>query len=62
LNFNCIFPSCDYKRNNIKEEEFLQHLKETHHTEMKDSSEKEDMPIKMIEMMAVSNSKVFINS
>jgi len=37
-------------------------LKETHHTEMKDSSEKENIPIKMIEMMAVSNSKVFINS
>ena len=29
---------------------------------MKDSSEKENIPIKMIEMMAVSNSKVFINS
>jgi hypothetical protein len=62
LNFNCIFSDCNYKENNIEEKEFLKHLKETHHTEIKNSSEKENMSIEMIEMMAVSNSKVFINS
>ena len=29
---------------------------------MKEASERESIPIKMIEMMSVSNSKVFINS
>jgi len=62
LNFNCIFPSCNYKRNNIEEEEFLKHLKEIHHNEITDISEKENIPIKTAEMMATSNSKVFINS
>jgi hypothetical protein len=62
LNFNCIFPDCHYKENNIEEKEFLQHLKEKHHDEMKGVSEKENISIEIAEMMAVSNSKVFINS
>jgi hypothetical protein len=57
-----VFPSCNYKRNGIEEEEFLNHLKEEHYTEMLDISKKENIPIKMIEMITVSNSKVFINS
>jgi hypothetical protein len=62
LNFNCVFPSCDYKRNDIEEEEFLKHLKDEHSNEMSEISEKENIPIKMVEMMTVSNSKVFINT
>ena len=62
MNFNCVFPSCDYKRNDIEEEEFLKHLKEEHGEEMEDASNKTCMPIKLVEMMTVSNSKVFINS
>jgi len=62
MNFNCVFPSCNYKRNDIEEEEFLKHLKEEHHNEMLNISKKENIPIKMAEMMTVSNSKVFINS
>ena len=62
MNFNCVFPSCNYKRNDIEEEEFIEHLKEEHHNEMRDISKKENIPIKMAEMMTVSNSKVFINS
>ena len=62
LNFKCVFPSCNYKRNDIDEEEFLEHLKSEHHKEISETSKKESMPINMIEMMAVSNSKVFINS
>jgi len=62
LNFNCVFPSCNYKRNDIEEEEFLKHLKEEHHNEMQDISKKENILIKMAEMITVSNSKVFINS
>jgi len=62
LNFNCVFPSCNYKRNDIEEEEFLKHLKEEHQNEMLDISKKENIPIKMVEMMTISNSKVFINS
>jgi hypothetical protein len=57
-----VFPSCSYKSNGIEEEEFLNHLKEEHHAEMLDISKKENMPIKMAEMITVSNSKVFINS
>ena len=62
MNFNCIFPTCDYKHNDIEEEEFLKHLKENHQKEMQDISKKENMPINMVEMITVSNSKVFINS
>jgi len=62
MNFNCIFTSCNYKHNTIEEEEFLRHLKEEHHNEILDISKKENIPIKMAEMIATSNSKVFINS
>jgi len=62
LNFNCVFPSCNYKRNDIEEDDFLKHLKDEHRDEMKEISEKENIPIKMAEMMTISNSKVFINS
>ncbi|MGH1567080.1 MAG: hypothetical protein ACRBB5_06660 [Nitrosopumilus sp.] len=62
MNFNCIFPSCNYKRNDIEEKEFLKHLKEEHNNEMSDISKKENMSIKMAEMITISNSKVFINS
>ena len=62
MNFNCIFPSCDYKQNDIEEEEFLMHLKEEHDKDMQDISKKEKMSIKMAEMITISNSKVFINS
>ena len=62
LNFNCIFPQCNFKRNNIKEEEFSKHLNDEHHDEILEISKKENLPIKIAEMMAVSNSKVFINS
>ena len=62
MNFNCIFASCNYKRNDVKEEEFLKHLKEGHWDEISDISKKENISIKMVEMMSISNSKVFINS
>ena len=62
MNFNCIFTSCNYKRNNTEEEEFLKHLREEHHNEILDISKKENISIKMAEMIATSNSKVFINS
>ena len=61
MNFNCVFPSCNYKRNDINEEDFLNHLKQEHHVEMIDVSKKENIPINMVEMITVSNSKVFIN-
>jgi len=62
LNFNCVFPSCDFKENDIEEEEFLKHLNDVHHDEMVEVSERENIPIKMVEMISVSNSTVFINS
>jgi predicted metal-binding transcription factor (methanogenesis marker protein 9) len=62
LNFNCVFPDCTFKRNDISEEDFLQHLSKVHHEEMMDSSKKEKISLKTVEMMTVSNSKVFINS
>ena len=62
MNFNCVFPDCKYKSNDIEEEEFLKHLKEEHHNEMQEISKKENIPIKMTEMITISNSKVFINS
>jgi len=61
VNFNCVFPSCNYKRNDINEEDFLNHLKQEHHAEMLDVSKKENIPINRVEMISVSNSKVFIN-
>lgn len=62
MNFNCVFPTCNYKANNIEEKEFLTHLKDKHHSDMINISKKENIPIEMAEMMTVSNSKVFINS
>ena len=62
MNFNCVFPSCVFKRNGIEEQDFQIHLKEEHHVEMLEISKKENMPINMVEMITISNSKVFINS
>jgi len=62
LNFNCIFTSCSFKRNNVEEEEFLKHLSENHPDEILEISKKENIPIKMAQMIAVTNSTVFINS
>ena len=62
MNFNCVFPSCNYKHNDISEEEFIIHLRDVHHNEMLDISKKENIPITMAEMITISNSKVFINS
>ena len=57
-----MFPDCNYKENNIEEEEFLKHLNEKHQKEIISISEKEEIPINMAEMITISNSKVFINS
>ena len=62
MNFNCVFPSCDYKKNDITEEEFVAHLHEKHQNEIQEAAKKENIPVKMIEMMTVSNSRVFINT
>ena len=62
MNFNCVFSECDYKRNDISEEEFLLHLKESHNDEMLEISKKENIPIGAAQMITTSNSKVFINS
>lgn len=62
MNFNCVFPSCNFKKNNIEEEEFLKHLKEEHQNEMLEVSKKENIPVNAVEMMSVSNSRVFLNS
>ena len=62
LNFNCIFTSCSFKQNNVDEEEFLNHLSEAHSDEILEISKKENIPIKMAEMIVVTNSTVFINS
>jgi len=62
LNFNCIFTSCSFKQNNVEEEEFLKHLSEEHSDEILGISKKENIPIKMAQMIAVTNSTVFINS
>lgn len=62
MNFNCVFPECNFKQNNIEEEVFLKHLREEHQKDLISISEKEEIPIEMAEMITVSNSKVFINS
>ncbi len=62
LNFNCIFTSCSFKQNNVEEEEFLKHLSEEHSNEILEISKKENVPIKIAQMIAVTNSTVFINS
>ncbi len=62
LNFNCIFTTCNFKQNNIEESEFLKHLQDKHTKEIIDISKKENMSIKAVEMITISNSRVFINS
>ena len=62
MNFNCIFPTCNFKQNNIQESEFLKHLQDEHTKEIIDISKKENMSIKAVEMITISNSRVFINS
>ena len=62
MNFNCVFSECNFKQNNIKEEEFLKHLREKHQEELSYVARKEEIPIEMAEMITISNSKVFINS
>lgn len=57
-----MFPDCNYKENNIEEEEFLKHLREKHQDEITSISKKEEIPVNMAEMITTSNSKVFINS
>jgi hypothetical protein len=46
----------------VEEEEFLKHLSEEHDDEILEISKKENIPIKMAQMVAVTNSTVFINS
>ena len=62
LNFNCVFPSCGFKCNNVEEIEFLKHLKEKHSEELLKISKKENMSVKAVEMITTSNSSVFINT
>ena len=62
LNFNCIFTTCNFKQNNIEESEFLKHLQDEHTKEIVEISKKENMSIKAVEMITISNSTVFINS
>ena len=62
MNFNCVFSNCDYKKNNITEDEFLIHLREKHGSELESVSKKENIPVSVAEMMSISNSKVFMNS
>ena len=62
MNFNCIFTTCNFKQNNIEESEFLKHLQDEHTKEIVDISKTENMSIKAVEMITISNSKVFINS
>lgn len=62
MNFFCIFTSCDFKRNNIEEEEFRKHLAEHHADEILEISKKENISIKAVEMITITNSIVFINS
>lgn len=61
MNFNCIFPNCTFKHNNIEETVFLKHLDEFHHEELVQISEKETISVQMAKMITVSNSTVFIN-
>ena len=62
LNFDCVFPSCNFKCNNVEEVEFLKHLKEEHSDELLKISKKENMSVKSVEMITTSNSNVFINT
>ena len=54
MNFFCIFTSCDFKRNNIEEEEFRKHLNEHHADEILEISKKENISIKAVEMICSS--------
>ena len=62
MNFNCIFTTCNFKQNNIEESEFLKHLQDEHTKEIIEISKKENMSIEAVEMITISNSRVFINS
>lgn len=62
MNFNCIFPNCTFKHNNVDEEVFQKHLDEFHNEEIMQISKKEKISLQMTKMIAVSNSTVFINS
>ena len=62
MNVNCIFSSCNFKQNNIEKKEFLKHLNEEHSEEILKISKNENMSIKAVEMITISNSTVFINS
>jgi hypothetical protein len=62
LNFDCVFPSCNFKCNNVEEIEFLKHLKEEHSEELLKISKKENMSVQSVEMITTSNSNVFINT
>ena len=62
MNFNCIFPICIFKHNNVNKEVFLKHLDEFHDKEIMQISKKEKISLQMAKMIAVSNSTVFINS
>ena len=57
-----MFPKCNFNANNIEESEFQKHLDDIHHDELLDISNKENIPLETVEMITVSNSKVFINS
>ena len=61
MNINCIFSSCDFKQNNIEEKEFLKHLRDEHSDEILKISKKENISIKAVEMITITNSTVFIN-
>jgi len=62
LNFNCVFPSGNFRHNDMEERDFLNHLNKVHYNEMLDISKKENISIKAVEMITISHSKVFINS
>ena len=62
MNFDCVFPSCNFKCNDVEEVEFLKHLKEAHFDELLKISKKENMSVKSVEMITTSNSNVFMNT
>ena len=48
--------------NAFEEKDFLKHLSETHSNEILEISKKENISIKAVQMITISNSTVFINS
>jgi hypothetical protein len=46
----------------VEEKEFLKHLSEEHSNEILEISKKENIPIKMAQIIVITNSTVFINS